>query len=95
MRKPTIWDSDQVSHKPCCTSTEDGKRLEILDLEIRGIVLQCICIVKTKVLISFAVTVKLTCAFVFAYADLVGFPHGAAHFLILEGTISFERYLHN
>ena len=31
--------SDQVRHKPGCTDTEDGKRLEILDLESRGIVL--------------------------------------------------------
>ena len=31
--------SDQVRHKPRCTSTEDGSRLEILDLESRGIVL--------------------------------------------------------
>ena len=31
--------SDQVRHKPGCTVTEDGKRLEILDLESRGIVL--------------------------------------------------------
>ena len=31
--------SDQVRHKPGCTVTEDGKRLEILDLESKGIVL--------------------------------------------------------
>ena len=31
--------SDQVWHKPPCTVSEDGKRLEILDLESRGIVL--------------------------------------------------------
>ena len=31
--------SDQVRHKPACTVTEDGERLEILDLESRGIVL--------------------------------------------------------
>ena len=28
-----------VRHKPGCTVTEDGKRLEILELESRGIVL--------------------------------------------------------
>ena len=39
MRKPTIWDSDQVRHKPGCTVTEDGKMLEILDLESIGIIL--------------------------------------------------------
>ena len=31
--------SDQVRHKPGCTVTEDGQRLEISDLESRGIVL--------------------------------------------------------
>ena len=31
--------SEQVRHKLACTVTEDGKRLEILDLESRGIVL--------------------------------------------------------
>ena len=31
--------SDQVRHKLACTVTEDGWRLEILDLESRGIVL--------------------------------------------------------
>ena len=31
--------SDQVRHKPGCTVTEDGLRLEILDLESKGIVL--------------------------------------------------------
>ena len=34
-------------------------------------------VAKTKALISFAVTVKLICAFVFAYADC-WFSHGAA-----------------
>ena len=59
--------SDQVRHKQDCTFTEDGLRLEILDLESTG---NCtILVAKLKVLISFAVTAKLICAFVFAYAD--------------------------
>ena len=37
-------------------------------------------VAKTKVLISFAVTAKLNCAFVFAYA-YCWFSHGAAHIL--------------
>ena len=36
------------------------------------------CVAKTKALIRFAVTVKLICAFVFAYADF-WFSHAAAH----------------
>ena len=39
MRKPVFGVSDQVQHKPGCTVTEDGWRLEILDLGSRGIVL--------------------------------------------------------
>ena len=31
--------SDHVRHKPGCTVTEDGLRLEMLDLESRGIAL--------------------------------------------------------
>ena len=37
-------------------------------------------VVKAKVMISFAVTAKLICAFVFAYADC-WFSHAAAHML--------------
>ena len=37
-----------------------------------------ILVVKTKALISFAVTAKLICVFVFAYADC-WFSHEAAH----------------
>ena len=39
VRKPVFGVSDQVPHKPGCTVTEDGWRLEILDLGSRGIVL--------------------------------------------------------
>ena len=38
-------------------------------------------VVKTKALISFAVTAKLICAFVFAYADC-WFSHVADHLLL-------------
>ena len=41
-----------------------------------------ICVAKTKALISNAVTAKLTCAFVFAYADC-WFSHAAAHIRML------------
>ena len=37
-------------------------------------------VAKTKALISFAVTAKLICVFVFAYADC-WFSHGVAHIL--------------
>ena len=60
-RKPVFGVSDQVRHKPGCTTTEDGWRLEISDLG-------SIRVAKTKTLINFAVTAKLICVFVFAYA---------------------------
>ena len=65
-RKPVFWVFDQVRHKLGCTSTEDVKRLEISDLESRGIVLSMVR--KTKALISCAVNAQLICVFVFAYA---------------------------
>ena len=63
VRKPVFGVSDQVPHKPGCTATEDGSRLEIRkkrDCTIR--------VAKTKALISFAVIAKLIAVFVFAYA---------------------------
>ena len=39
VRKPVFGVSDQVRHKPGCTTTEDGLRLEISYLGSRGIVL--------------------------------------------------------
>ena len=73
MRKPTILLSNLVQHKPGCTDTEAGYRLEILDLESREIA-------KTKALISCAVTAQLICAFVFAQAK-IWFSHDAAHYI--------------
>ena len=37
--KTNVMVSDLVRHKPGCTATEDGQRLEISDLESRGVVL--------------------------------------------------------
>ena len=37
--KTNVLVSDLVRHKPDCTATEDGQRLEIPDLESRGFVL--------------------------------------------------------
>ena len=39
LRKPVFGVSDQVLHKPGCTATEDGWKLEISDLGSKGIVL--------------------------------------------------------
>ena len=67
--------SDHVQHKPGCTVTEDGSRLEILDLESRGIVLSMQQKKGAEQLRSY---VKLICAFGFAYTDC-WFSHAAAH----------------
>ena len=37
--KTNVLVSDLVRHKPGCTATEDGYRLEISDLERRGVIL--------------------------------------------------------
>ena len=63
--KQTIWVSDQVRRKPACIVKVEGKKLEISG------------IAKTKALISFVVTAKLVCAFVFAYA-ICSFSHAVA-----------------
>ena len=39
MKKHVFGVSDQVRHKPGCMDTEDGKRLDILDLGSRAIIL--------------------------------------------------------
>ena len=36
--KPVFGVSDQVRYKPGCAATEDGQKLEISELGIRGIV---------------------------------------------------------
>ena len=43
------------------------------------------CIAKTKALIRFAVTAKLICVFVFAYAKS-WFSHDAAHLVSVSST---------
>ena len=82
MRKPVFGVSDQVPHKPGCTATEDGYRLEISDLG-------SIRVAKTKALISFEVTAKLICVFVFAYAKN-RFSHDVSQ---LRVTQWFSRYV--
>ena len=64
------------SHKLACTSTEDGLRLESLDLERRDCTIR---VAKTKALISFAVC--MICAFVFTYANCL-FSHAKARLFV-------------
>ena len=59
--------SEQIRHKSDCTAQKFEKKRKC-----------SVRVAKTKALISFAVTAKLICAFVFAYADCWVF-HEAAH----------------
>ena len=68
-RKLVFGVSDQVQHKPGCAASEDRWRLDISDLESRGIALTT----KQK-------TNALICLFVFAYAKS-RFSHDKAHIM--------------
>ena len=87
MRKPVFGVFDQVAHKPGCTATEDGfgfrKKKDCT-----------IYVAKTKALISFAVTAKLICVFVFAYAKS-RFSHDAAHIKVLVREYLLNAYTNN
>ena len=66
MRKPTIW----VSTSPTQTKLYNHRRrLEVSNFGFKKNRNCTICVAKSKAVISFAVTAKLICAFVFAYAD--------------------------
>ena len=70
VRKPILGVSDQSRHKPGWAITEYGYRLrKKRDCTIR--------VAKTKKLVSFVVTAKLICVFVFAYAK-IRFSHVAS-----------------
>ena len=70
MRKPVFWVSDQIRRKLGCTTTEDGQRLEILDLRRREI-----DIVLTKELIRCAASVQVICF----HISKSRFSHNVAH----------------
>ena len=76
-RKLVLGVSDQVRNKLTCAGTEESQKLEIWDLRRLNFTIR---VAKTKALISFAVTAKLICVFVFAYAK-IPFSHDAAHMI--------------
>ena len=79
MRKPVFGVSDQVPHKPGFAVTEMHRGLKF---RIKSKYRDCtIRVAKTKALISFAITAKLICVFVFAYAKSQ-FSHDAAHIML-------------
>ena len=79
MRKPTIWVPTRSDTKWAVLSQKmvRGWKFWIKKLEE----LYYPCSEKTKTLISFAVTAKLICAFIFAYANC-WFSHSAAQLIM-------------
>ena len=78
--------SDQVRHKPGCTVTEDGYKLESSDLRKKR---NCtICVAKTKALISFAVDLRLC----FRLCRLLIFPCGGSNVInVILSTLSVKN----
>ena len=76
MRKPTIWVSDRSDTKTSLYSLR--KHGEAWNFGFKKKRDCTVRVAKTKALISFAVTTKLVCAFVFAYADY-WFSDATAH----------------
>ena len=117
LRKITVLllPRDQI-HEPVLEKTNNfgfqtslyshGSRLEAWNFWFKKKRDCTICVAKIKALISFAVTAKLACAFVFAYADC-WFSHAKAHMkkfrarrcsvifniYILSLTIKKEKYI--
>ena len=79
MRKPTIWVPTRYYTNRAVQSQKMVRSLKFRIYEEERLYY---LVAKTKALISFAVTAKLICAFVFAYAQC-WFYHAAAHLKIL------------
>ena len=75
MRKQTMWVPPRSNTN---RAVQLQKRANNLNFRIKKKRSCTIRVAKTKALISFAVTAKLICAFVFANADCL-FSHAAAH----------------
>ena len=73
-----MWFPNRSDTNRAVQAQKIARSLKFLDLERRGIVLP---LAEIKALISFAVTAKLICVFVFAYADCL-FSHDAAHIML-------------
>ena len=83
MRKPTFW-------FPTWSDTNQAVQLQKMARGLKFWMDHTIYVAKTKALISFAVTAKLICVFVFAYAKRC-FPHDAAHIKFVFGRQSKTR----
>ena len=82
-----IWVSDQVRHKPACTVTEGGYRLEILDFERRGFVLSDPCS-ENKGADQLRSYCEADLRLLFSPMQIVGFP--MRRFIFTLGILSWQ-----
>ena len=89
--KPTMWFPNRFDTN---RAVQAQKLARSLKFWIESRENQQSAYAKTKALISFAVTAKLICVFVFAYADC-WFSHEAAHlFLNIKGHVGRSSPIH-
>ena len=77
--KSTMWFPNRSDTNQAAQSQRQARSLKFRIKQEEEVYYPC-SVAKTKALISFAVTAKLVCAFVFAYANC-WFSHEAAHFV--------------
>ena len=75
MRKPTIWFLNSYDTNPVVQSQKVARGWKFWFEKVKELYYLCS---ENKGVISFTVTTKLICAFVFAYADC-WFSHEVAH----------------
>ena len=87
MRKPTFWYLTWSDTNQAVQVQKMARGLKFRIKKVEGLHY----VAKTKALISFAVTAKLICVFVFAYAQC-WFSHEAAHRILnMLNTYSYCR----
>ena len=84
MRKPTIW---VLTRSDTNQAVQLQKMVSGWKAWIKRVEEFYYCVAKTKALISFSVTAKLICAFVFAYADC-WFSHAAAQLILCSNMLN-------
>ena len=86
VRKPTIWvENQQFGFQQGLTQTGLYSHKRFLEAGNFGLRKKRNCtirVAKTKALISFAVTAKLICAFVFRLCRLLVFPCGSSYVVV-------------
>ena len=86
MRKQTFWFPTWSDTNQAVQLQKMSRGLKFRIQKVEGVYF----LWKTKALISFSVTAKLICVFVFAYAKC-WFSHNAAHMLIQSSSLSQHK----